>query len=122
MIEQKLDTSLTDASDKAIPYRGISEKLYCFYIKDELLYRKWQLNSRRDMVQHQIVVLMKYQEMILKLSHQVPLTGRISIAKTKAKILQLHYWPIIVKDIKRWCQSIQIIKSLLENLRLIEES
>ena len=97
-MEQKQDVSLADVWNKTVPYANIGERSYCFYTKDELFYRKWQPDGRPDLVQHQIVVPKRYRESILKLAHEVPLAGHLGIAKTKAKILRLYYWPNIVKD------------------------
>ena len=104
------DSTLSRARDNA--YRtfeeGHMEERTFFYWKDDLLYRFWSPSKREEgsvLDRHQLVVPRTCRESILKLSHDVPLSGHLGVEKTKARILKLFYWPGIFKDVSAFCRS-----------------
>jgi hypothetical protein len=83
---------------RALPLEGASKEPECYYLKDDILMRKWRppdaLPSEEWRQAHQIVVPKVYRQEIIELAHDTPLAGHLGVRKTCQKVLQHFYWPI----------------------------
>ena len=90
--EQLADESLNRCFDEA----NKTKKDY--HIQGEIL-------MHTDGAVNQIVIPTKYRQDILKLAHEIPLSGHLGNKKTRNKIRKFFYWPNIFEDIRQWCAS-----------------
>ena len=108
--EQRKDKTLLPLINLAAGVDDVEVLPSCYYIKDNLLFRK----HRKPKVPfdhywkeyHQIVVPESLRNRILYLAHEM--NGHVGIRKTKFKIVQYFYWPGILKDITKYCNSCQV--------------
>ncbi|XP_067871212.1 uncharacterized protein [Heterodontus francisci] len=81
----------------------------CYYLKNEVLMRKWSSPHRPESkewtVVHQLVVLQRYRREILRMAHGIAMAVQVSIRKTKARIRQQFHWPKLHKDVVEYCRS-----------------
>ena len=54
---------------------------------------------------NQLVVPLKFRSLILKLSHEHPLSAHIGINKAKETILRSFYWPNVFHDVAQYIKS-----------------
>ena len=73
---------------------------------ESLIYCKCiQSKDVREIGQMQLVVPMKYREVIMKLAHESLLSGHFSSRKTIDKIFHKFFWPKAGTEITRFCKS-----------------
>lgn len=60
----------------------------------------------------QIVVLLKYPESLLELSHLVSRSGHLSINKIKAQLLSKYYWPSCFNDVRHFVRSCDVCQRM----------
>ncbi|KAJ8023244.1 hypothetical protein HOLleu_35604 [Holothuria leucospilota] len=93
--------ALTEDKSKDVPV--------CFYIKNNILMRKWrQPDAPLDeewRIYHQIVVPRTYRREILSIAHEMPFAGHLGVNKTYHRILNLFYWPKLKIDVARFCKT-----------------
>ena len=78
-----------------------------FFLKDGLLYRLWTPAGRdkQDLAVEQLVVPAECRRTILKLAHDIPLSGHLGKEKTAKRILQRFYWPTLYRDVATYCRT-----------------
>ena len=95
--EQHSDPEISPLFERALDENEISQVPVCFYVKNDILMRKWRPPdvSAEDewTINHQIVVPKAYRPEILNLAHETPMSGHLGINKTYHKILKHFYWP-----------------------------
>ena len=107
---QETDVTLKMVRQHVVPLAEVPENRVCSYWKQGLLYRKWLPNSEDNevvlLVQelHQIVEPKVARGTILKLAHDIPLTGHLGVEKTESRILRHYYWPGIFKEVADYCR------------------
>ncbi|CAN2390404.1 K02A2.6-like, partial [Pristimantis euphronides] len=52
-----------------------------------------------------LVVPQLYRAELLRLAHEIPLAGHLGVAKTKARLAHLFYWPKMGADVAKYCRS-----------------
>ena len=56
----------------------------------------------------QLVVPLKYRNLVLKLAHESIMAGHMGIARTVSRVLSEFFWPGVQADTKRYCRSCDI--------------
>ena len=80
-----------DAADKHPATEGVG-----FYYKSGLLYRRWiPPNREGSMAVEQLVLPLQCRKIVLKLAHEIPLSGHLGKEKTSTRVLQRFYWPTL---------------------------
>ena len=74
-----------------------------FLLRDGILYRAFHCSTNK--IVHQIVVRLCYRDKLLSLAHDTLCGGHMGNRKTRNRILQIFYWPIIFKDVAKFCRS-----------------
>jgi hypothetical protein len=101
--EQIQDSDIMLLRQRALPLEDASKEPECYYLKDDILMRKWRppdaLPSEEWRQVHQIVVPKIYRQEKIELAHDTPLAGHLSVRKTCQKVLQHFYWPRLESDV-----------------------
>ena len=107
--EQHSDPEISLLFDRALDESEMSQVPVCYYVKNDILMRKWRLpNVSADdewTVNHQIVVPRAYRPEILNLAHETPMSGHLGVNKTYHKILNHFFWPGLKSDVSQHCKS-----------------
>ena len=110
--EQNSDITLKSCMEEAVALDDIKEHDICYYMNDGLLMRKYRPpEAKLDedwRVAHQIVLPIKYHGEVLKLAHDLPMSGHLGISKTRDRILAHFYWPKIRKSVAEYCKTCHI--------------
>ena len=104
---QDADTSL-DMPKKASD--GHPNSAGAGFMKNELLYRRWNPPGQEDpsMAVEQLVLPLQCRKEVLRLAHNIPLSGHLGKNKTARRILQRFYWPTVYHDVAEYCLSCAI--------------
>ena len=102
---QGTDTSLIGIHDRAIPFDQVENHRVCFYKKDGILYRNWSSITNKSPRVQQVVVPQQFRSGILRLSHDIPISGHLGVNKTRNRILANFYWPGIFSDVATYCRT-----------------
>lgn len=109
IVEQKRDPTVRPLRDTAGTCGEVAGMAEGFYLKDDVLMRKWRPPDRPASddwsVFDQIVLPQGYREDVLRLAHETPLAGHLGIRKTQAKIMRHFYWPKLHRDVVAFCRS-----------------
>ncbi|XP_072035947.1 uncharacterized protein [Amphiura filiformis] len=109
---QQVDKTLTGIRDRALTFEESKDHRVCFYVKDGILFRKWSRQTAQTdtitKVINQIVVPQTTRAGILKMAHDIPMSGHLGINKTKNRILASFYWPGIFMDVAKYCRTCDI--------------
>jgi len=85
------------------------EVLECYYLKSDVLMRKWRPPhapaSDDWSVVHQVVVRPSYHPEIIRLAHEIPMAGHAGIRKTQTRVMAHFYWPKLHQDIAAHCKT-----------------
>ncbi|XP_070576339.1 uncharacterized protein [Ptychodera flava] len=100
---QSADLTLAKVREHA-DANQLSENQTGFFWHEKLLYRKW-ISSHKVREVRQIVVPAECRNALLRVSHDIPLSGHLGIEKTKQRLLQYYYWPGIFKDVAEYCRT-----------------
>ena len=107
--EQKKDHELSTLRNNALTADEIDSEAVCYYVKDDILFRKWRppeaSADEEWRVVHQIVVPNVYRKDIMHMAHDSPLSGHLGIKKTYSRIIPYFYWPKLKKDVTEYCRS-----------------
>ncbi|XP_064490382.1 uncharacterized protein LOC135401724 [Ornithodoros turicata] len=99
--EQQSDPLLEDLRNNV--REGVAKKNISFYLKSDLLYRRYQ--DRKGRLIEQLVVPQKYKNDLLHLAHSASWAGHLGVRKTKMRLTQEYYWPGCWKDIEEFFRS-----------------
>ena len=106
--EQQHDSSLKKLmelakADGPVKTRGRGQ---CRYeLHKEILYRLYEDDNKEL---RQIVVPLKYRQQVMTLAHESIVGGHLGAKKTGDRIASSFYWPGVVSDVTRFCQSCDI--------------
>jgi hypothetical protein len=107
--QQHADPDIANLFHRAVEEIDVSQESVCFYTKHGILMRKWRPPTapaeEEWLVHHQVVVPKPYQQYILSLAHETPLSGHLGVTKTYEKVLKHFYWPNLKKDVAFFCRS-----------------
>ena len=110
--EQIQDSDIMLLRQRALPLEDASKEPECYYLKYDILVRKWRppdaLPSEGWRQVHQIVVPKIYRQEIIELAHDTPLAGHLGVRKSCQKVLQHLYWPRLKSDAAQYCRSCHI--------------
>ena len=79
-----------------------------FFRRNGLLYRKYCPPGGEDddpRAVEQLVLPTKCRMPVVKLAHDIPLSGHLGKRKTRDRILQRFYWPSLYRDVAKYCQA-----------------
>ena len=109
ILEQEKDPDISSLIDKALPEDEIKKVPVGYYVKNNVLMRKWRpYDVPADAewaVTHQIIVPKVYRSEILRLAHEIPVGGHLGINKTCDKIMRHFFWPGIRRDVSEFCKT-----------------
>ena len=103
---QQSDETLAKVREEAMA--GNEKGTTQFYEKKGLL---WRISGPRTLESiegekvEQLVLPRQCRQAVLKLAHEIPLSGHLGKRKTVQRILARFYWPTIYKDVANWCRS-----------------
>jgi len=100
---QKQDHSLALLFKEALEKDFPNAKPY-YYVKDGMLMHH-DFHSKTLQEADQIVVPESLRHKILYLAHDIPASGHLGIAKTKARLWPHFYWPRMSKHVFHYCKS-----------------
>ena len=88
-----------------------------FFERDGLIYRRWVPPGRADddTAIEQLVLPVECREEVLKIAHDIPLSGHLGKDKTARRILQRFYWPTLYRDVAKHCQSCEACQKSATN-------
>ena len=66
----------------------------------------------------QLVVPLKYRNIVLKLAHESIMTGHMSMSRTVSRVLSEFSWPGVQADTKRYCRSCDICQRTIPKGRV----
>ena len=106
---QKKDLELCDLYVDACAESDNENQQTCYYIKNDILMRKWRPTDAKPedewRVIHQIVLPQLCRSHVLKLAHDIPMSGHLGVNKTLDRIQNHFYWPGIRSDVSNYCKS-----------------
>ena len=104
-MEQHSDHEISPLFEKALDENEMSQVPYCYYVKNDILRRKWRPpNVSADdewTVNHQIVVPRAYRPEISNLAHETPKSGPLGVNKTYYNILNNFLWTGLKSDVSQ---------------------
>ena len=87
-------------------FKSRNGRSYIFILENELIYRKCVSScNERDINKLNLVVPKSCRPIVLKLAHDLPVSGHFSNRKTEMKVCNQFWWPGVSGDIRRYCQS-----------------
>ncbi|XP_068250341.1 uncharacterized protein [Palaemon carinicauda] len=82
---------------------------YEFVMRNGLLYRIIQKYKKRQLLgKEQLVVPVKCIRLVLRLAHDIPVSGHFSHRKTFNKINEIFWWQGMTSDIYKYCKSCDV--------------
>ena len=78
-----------------------------FFLREGLLYRRWEPPGQEEGVGvvEQLVLPEQCRRTVLRLAHEIPLSGHMGKRKTAQRILQRFYWPSLYRDVAEFIKS-----------------
>ena len=55
----------------------------------------------------QLVLPNQCRQAVLRLAHEIPLSGHLGKKKTVERVLRRFYWPTLHRDVAEWCPECQ---------------
>ena len=108
---QRADPDLHKLYEIALPDSSISTERTCFYLKNDVLMRKFRSiqtpTSAAWDVYYQVVVPKALQRDLIQLAHEGT-KAHLGIKKTAASILRYFYWRNIWKDVGTYCKCCEV--------------
>ena len=89
------------------PFQGNNSQVKWFEMDGDLLVRIYK-RPEDCILLRQVLVPKKLRNEILRFGHEGILAGHLGIKKSSDRILTNFYWPGILGDIRRYCQSCHV--------------
>lgn len=110
--EQQSDPVLAVYMETAASLEEIRYMAGGFYLENGVLMRKWRPPTRPATedwcVLAQVVLPACFREEVLRLAHEVPMSGHLGIRKTQEKVLRHFFWPKLHRDVVEFCRSCHV--------------
>lgn len=84
-----------------------------YYIKDEILHRKWINTKPPQRVYHQLVIPKVLRSRIISSMHDSLVAGHLGFTKTFQNVRKRFYWPGMKSDIDYWISSCETCASAM---------
>ena len=111
--EQKTDPDVRRLRQTAMSEIEANNVPEGFYIKDDVLMRKWH-NPRGPasddwLVVHQVVLrTLCFRPEVQRLAHEAPMAGQVGIRRTRFRIMAHFWWPRLYKDTAQFCHTCHV--------------
>ncbi|KAL5481355.1 hypothetical protein EMCRGX_G021494 [Ephydatia muelleri] len=77
-----------------------------FFKRDALLYRRWTpRRTGEEMEIEQLALPKKCRQVVLEMSHYIPIAEHPGRDRTRQRLLRRFFWPSIFSDIDKYCKS-----------------
>ena len=110
--QQKADPEVGQLRQAAMSEVEIDDVPDGFYLKDDVLMRKWRdprsPASDEWSVVHQVVLPPGYRPDVLRLAHEAPMAGHVGIRRTQSRIMAHFFWPQLHKDVVQFCRTCHV--------------
>ncbi|XP_060580696.1 uncharacterized protein LOC132737428 [Ruditapes philippinarum] len=87
-----------------------------FQVRNKMLFREFTAGNGD--VSRQLVVPKDLRETVLKVAHDSLLAGHLGIRKTSDRVLGEFYWPGVLVEVRRYCQSCDICQRTISKGRI----
>ena len=92
--------------------KWLSREVTCYVRREGLVMRCWKPKnhvSDGEEVLHLVLpeVPNQCREAVLRLAHEIPLSGHLGKEKTVERVLRRLYWPTLHRDVAEWCPECQ---------------
>lgn len=88
-------------------------------MKNRITFRDFtSLSVDHGKVFTQLVVPKKYRITVMKLAHESIMSGHLAARRTVSRVLAEFYWPGVMTDTKRFCQSCDICQRTISKGRV----
>ncbi|XP_053393870.1 eukaryotic translation initiation factor 3 subunit A-like [Mercenaria mercenaria] len=87
-----------------------------FEIRNRLLYREYTAQNLDK--SRQLIVPKCLRETVMKVAHDSLLSGHLGIRKTSDRVLGEFYWPGVMAEVRRYCQSCSICQRTIAKGRV----
>ena len=95
------------------PFQGNNSQNKWFEMDGDLLVRRYK-RPEDGVFLRQVLVPKKLRDEVLRLGHDGILAGHLGIKKSGDRIITNFYWPGIMGDIRRYCQSCDICQRTVD--------
>ena len=82
-----------------------------YYMSDGMLMHH-EVDEKRDREANRLVVPSVLRNRILHVAHDIPASGHLGIAKTKARLWPHFHWPRLAKEVTSYCRSCDVCQRL----------
>ncbi|XP_062588249.1 uncharacterized protein LOC134249909 [Saccostrea cucullata] len=89
-----------------------------WFLKNGLIYSKYQSTDENGKFFIQLVVPQKFKEVVMKFAHESIMSGHLATCRTTSRILTEFYWPGIQSDVKRFCHPCDICQRTVHKGRV----
>ena len=100
---QQGDETLIAAREEATSERTLSAEEGYIY-RNDLLYHRRRGDPSGTMIER-LVLPVDSRLAVMRVAHEIPLSGHLGKRKTTDRILQRFYWPTIYRDVAEFCRS-----------------
>ena len=106
---QESDPELNRLLSSALSEKEAETVPVCYFKSEHgVLMRKWrhpEVPADEWGVIYQIVVPPSYRAEIMKVAHDLPMSGHLGVRKTQDRIMRHFFWPKLHKDVSQFCQT-----------------
>ena len=95
------------------PFQGNNSQVKWFEMEGDLLVRRYK-RPEDGILLKQVLVPKKLRNEVLRLGHEGILAGHLGIKKSSDRIQTNLYWPGILGDIRKYCQSCDICQRTVD--------
>lgn len=106
--EQSVDPTLKELFERCVLNLSEDTITSGYFLQNGLLVRRWKFCDMLDDTEvTQIVIPVKYRDLVLQLSHNET-AGHFGVKKTYYRILRRFFWPKLKRDVAAFCRNCNV--------------